>query len=143
MRKLYSGLIDNRNPRLLFMQHDIMAREDKSGGEESLADHVNCPTHHLSFSAWKASLSKTLQVCTLTYGTQRDYNTRQQLTCVQAVDNFNFSAESSFSSNSYSNFKYQNTNGSVQEQVTSCSVFVCVLAQSISQRKDANHSSRK
>lgn len=30
-----------------------MAREDKSGGEESLAGHVNCPTHHLSFSAGK------------------------------------------------------------------------------------------
>lgn len=30
-----------------------MAREDKNGGEESLADHVNCPTHHLSFSAGK------------------------------------------------------------------------------------------
>lgn len=62
MRKLYSGLIDNRNPRLLFIQHGIMAREDKSGGEESLADHVNCPTRHLSFSAGKHRVHMALRV---------------------------------------------------------------------------------
>lgn len=47
-----------------------MAREDKNGGEESLADHAARPTRHLSFSAGKASLSKTPEVCRVTRDTR-------------------------------------------------------------------------
>lgn len=71
-----------------------MAREDKSGGEESLADHVNCLTHHLSFGAgkhlspkhWKSAHQHMALKGMLTVSRM------QQLTCVQAVDHFNFDA---------------------------------------------------
>lgn len=73
-----------------------MAQEDKNGGEESLADHVDCPTRHLSFGAGKASLSKTPEVCRVTRDARCGHtrmltNTSlQRLICFHPPSHYNY-----------------------------------------------------
>lgn len=76
-----------------------MAREDKNGGEESLADHAGCPTRHLSLSAGKASLSKTPEVCRVTRDTRCGHAARmltntslQRLICFHPPSRYNYLA---------------------------------------------------
>lgn len=66
-----------------------MAREDKNGGEESLADHVGCPTRHLSFR-------ETPEVCRVTRDSRCGHtrmltNTSlQRLICFHPPSHYNY-----------------------------------------------------